>query len=75
MPTPKQVRYHYRRVQRAYEKLANALNDAHNCDVLVYENYPDESPCSTNYQTKQRMDKTMEKALAQAMRDEIMEGM
>lgn len=73
MPTPKQTRHHYEKITRAYRALSKALNDAHNAKVLVYEDYREESPCYTKYEMEDRILKTTEKALAQAMRDEISE--
>lgn len=70
-PTPKQVRYHYGKIMSLHRKLAHALNRAHAAKVLVYTSYQEESPCSTHYQTDDRIDKTCEKALANAMRQEI----
>ena len=75
MPTPKQTRYHYKRIRKAHNALTVALNEAHDARVLVYDSqeYKDESPCATNWQTEERIKATTEKALAQAMREEIMD--
>lgn len=73
-PTPIQVRYHYRRVMRAWWKLHKALTAAHDAKVLIYDKdkFGEESPCATNYKTADRIEITTEKQLAKAMRDEIM---
>lgn len=71
MPTPKQVRYYFGRIERAHDRLQEALNQAHNADVLVYKDYGAESPCFTNNQTWERILATTEKQLASAMRQEI----
>lgn len=72
MPTPKMVRYHYRRLRRAWYQLQKALDDAHNADVIKYEKYQEQSPCQTNWETKTRINATTEKQLAEAFRDEIL---
>lgn len=76
MPTPKQVRYHFTKIARLRHKLQNALNDAHNADVIQYEgkNYEEQSPCRTLYETWDRIKGTTEKQLAQAFRDECKGG-
>lgn len=74
MPTPKQVRYHYNRVMKLNHKLARALIDAHNADVIQYEGYDMVSPCQANSECRERIKKTCEKQLAQAMHDEIRKG-
>lgn len=73
MPTPKQVRFHYGKVMKLYRKLESALNDAHNADVIEYpsDKFADEAPCYLVYKLQDRIRKTTEKALAQAMRSEI----
>lgn len=74
MPTPKQVRFHYGRIAKLRAKLQEALNDAHDAEVIVYASYSDESPCKTLYETWERIKKTTEKQLANAMREEIRIG-
>lgn len=73
-PTPKQVRFHYKRVMRLQTKLAKAMCDAHNAGVIQYhpDKFSEESPGHPNYETYSRLIDTTEKALAQAMRLEIM---
>lgn len=70
-PTPKQVRFHYNKIATLRSRLAHALNDAHDAGVLQYEKYTEESPCCTLVDTWERIKKTNEKQLAQAMREEI----
>lgn len=73
MPTPKQVRYHYRRLRRAWYQLQKALDDAHNAEVIEYEEaYSVAAPCSTNFETKKRIEATTEKQLAKAFREEVL---
>lgn len=74
MPTPKQVRYHYGRIAKLRAKLQEALNEAHNAQVLMYDDYETESPCKTLYETWDRIKATTEAQLAQAMREEIKNG-
>jgi len=74
MPTPKQVRYHYGRIASLRSRLQDALTAAHNADVIEYEHYDNESPCKTLYETWDRIKITTEKALADAMRQEIKNG-
>lgn len=73
MPTPKQVRFHFKRVENAWYRLLDAMTDAHNADVIVYDStkYVEEGPCKAHRETKERFLKTTEKVLAQAMREEI----
>lgn len=75
MPTPKQVRFYYRQINSAYERLQTALNNAHARGVIKYnkEKFNEESPCHMLWEVDDRIRKTTEKALAQAMREEIME--
>ena len=74
IPTPKQVRYHYKKCRTLFEKLERALRDAHEAGVIQYDqtNYVLESPCPLVFDADRRLDKTTEKALANAMRWEIM---
>lgn len=74
MPTPKQVRFHFGRIERAHNRLQDALNEAHNANVLVYTDYETQSPCKTNSETWKRILDTTEKQLASAMRQEIRSG-
>lgn len=74
MPTPKQVRFHYGRIAKLRVKLQYALNDAHEAGVIVYAAYSEESPCKTLFETWARIKATTEKQLAEAMREEIENG-
>jgi hypothetical protein len=71
MPTPKQVRFHFGRIERAHDKLQDALNAAHRADVLEYTDFALQSPCKTHSDTWERILATTEKQLASAMRQEI----
>ncbi|CAB4169805.1 hypothetical protein UFOVP903_22 [uncultured Caudovirales phage] len=71
MPTVKQVRYHYKKVDALYTKLARALNEAHAAEVLVYADYVNESPCKLLFESEDRFNKTTEKQLADALRYEL----
>lgn len=71
MPTPLQVRYHFGKIARLCHRLQLALNDAHVARVIDYKDYSSESPCSTLHETWERVKKTSEKQLAEAMREEI----
>lgn len=72
MPTPKQVRYHYKRVMSAWYRLYAALRDAHNADVIIYEGYEGVAPCETNNQTRERFRTSTKEQLATAMHEELM---
>lgn len=61
-------------MNRAFNRLRDALNEAHNLEVIRYDDYEAESPCKTNWETWKRIQNTTEKALAEAMRREINEG-
>lgn len=70
-PTPKQVRYHYGKLRNLRFKFIVALNEAHQANVIQYDDYQSQSPCKTFGETWQRVLATTEKQLAQAMREEI----
>ena len=72
MPTPKQVRHHYRELMKYRSRLQLALNRAHDAGVIVYTDYATESPCSTLYETEKRIKATTEAARAKAIHDEVM---
>lgn len=73
MATPKQVRFHYARLRKLTSALSLALNEAHDANVIRYDKdkFQEDSPCKTHWQTQERIRLTTEKALAQAMREEI----
>jgi hypothetical protein len=71
MPTPKQVRYHYGRIMRAWDRLDEALRHAHIRDVIVYSGWDGVAPCQSHMETEERIKKTCEKQLAKAMHSEI----
>lgn len=74
MPTPKQVRLHFKKVSNARNKLATALYEAHKAKVLVYDNalYSEQSPCATLFgELDARIKATTDPQLAKAMREEI----
>lgn len=75
MPTPKQVRYHYGKLNKLMDKLQEALVAAHTAEVIVYsqEFYKEQGPCFSFWEMNSRVDKTTEKQLAEAMRKEIKE--
>jgi len=57
---------------RAFEHLRVAIQEARYLGVVQYEDYR-ESPISSLFETLNRIEKTSEKALATAMREEIRE--
>lgn len=74
MPSPKQVRYHYGRVIRLHDRLHNALIDAHNAGIIEYSGWDGVAPCQSHSETEKRIVATTQKALACAMRREILYG-
>lgn len=77
MATPKQVREIMRKIYYHQEKLQDALTEAHNKGIIKYEDKEENSyfkyaPCSPAWECRERVNKTTEKALAQAMKTEIM---
>jgi len=72
MPTPKQVRYHYKRVMRCRAKLERAMYEA-NKYIFETPNY-ETSPFKSLYELGTRIRDTTIKALASAMHDEIFKG-
>lgn len=73
MPTPKQTRHSMKRIYFAYNLLNKALNNAHNLDVIKYDEYKD-SPCAALSECRDCFDRTTEKARAKAFADEIKEN-
>jgi hypothetical protein len=73
MPTPKQVREAYKRVDFYIWRLQAALTHAHNIDVIQYDQlkYNELAPCRSLAELRDRVRASTEKALAQAMREEI----
>lgn len=76
MPTPRQVRFHYGKIMRLHHRLANALTEAHSAGVIKYDDdlpnsYTELAPCWAHWECHKRIISTTEKALAQAMRQEI----
>lgn len=79
MATPKQVRAIMKRIYYHQAKLQDALDEAHHKNIIAYNkdeegSYHKYAPCSPTYESRQRVEKTTEKALAQAMRTEIIRG-
>lgn len=74
MPTPKQVREHYKKIRYHFYRLSTALHKAHAADVIVYPNnrYEEEGPCRSLEECRIRVEKTTEKARAEALRIEVM---
>jgi hypothetical protein len=79
MPTPKQVRHHYKKCRRYFYLLQCALNDAHGADVINYRrnemlstaaDLP--SVCGAVDRAKDNFEVATEQARAQAIRDECM---
>lgn len=72
MPTPKQVRFHYKRIRRRLYMLQNALNAAHNADVIVYDGYSN-GPCCALDMVRVRIEETTKDTRATAFREECMD--
>jgi hypothetical protein len=73
-PTPKQVRYHYKKLQSLYNKLQNEIFAAQRAGVIDYDTteYLKLSPNIALSECHTRINSTTEKQLAAAMRIEIM---
>ncbi len=72
MPTPKQVRRCYKRVRYHIYQLQTALNEAHNLNVIKYDDYATQAPCRALGDVRDRFDASTEKQRAQAIKDELM---
>lgn len=72
MPTPKQVKYHYKRLLSLRSKLSETITDAKTANVIVYANW-EESPYQALEKVREALLKTTEKARAQAIHDECLE--
>ena len=70
MPTPKQVRYHYKRVMKLRSKLEAAMYQA-NKHIFETPNY-ETSPFKSLYELETRIKEASIKARAEAMHDEIL---
>lgn len=83
MPTPKQVRHHYKRCRQRSYMLLTALREAHDAGVIDYEaKYNIEtkqlkdtlpSVCDAVYVAKENFEAATKKQLANAMRTEILD--
>lgn len=77
MPTPKQVRFHFARVDSLIDKLNEAIWDAKRAGVIVYDDKKshEESLGQPLYEIEIEIGfkKTTEAVLAKAMRQEIRE--
>lgn len=82
MPTPKQVRHHYKQCRKAFYKLQTVLNEAHRLGVINYKpvknekgyfNDTLESVCDSVYTAKERFEIATKDQLADAIRKEMMD--
>ncbi len=75
-PTPKQVRYHFKRISNLHLKLGDAMNKAHNAGVIEYPDgtYNENAPCKTHWETWRRFEIATQKKCAEALRNEVMNG-
>lgn len=79
MATPKQVRTIMKKIYYHQDKLQDALNEAHNKGIIAYPekeegSYFKYAPCAPAYECRERINKTTQLALAEAMKSEIMKG-
>ncbi len=72
MPTPKQVRFHFKRIMNLQSKLGRALREAYFAKVIVHVDDPTGSPCDSNYLTRKKIMDTCKTQLADAMANEIL---
>jgi len=77
MPTPKQVKEHYKRIKFHLYHLEQALNNAHDKEVVQYppDKYSEESPCRMLAEVRNRIELTTQKARAAAFKTECMNEM
>ena len=71
MPTPKQVRYHFSKVDKLISKLENAMWQAQDAKVIVYKDAATQSPGNSLSECYSRFIDATKDQLAQAMREEI----
>lgn len=80
MPTPKQVRYHYKKIAKLRWRLSSALHEAYKADVLKYKNkeedqeYQGHYVCNALEDMWQKFKRATDAQLVEAMRTEIMEN-
>lgn len=75
MATNKQVRRHYKKCRRYFWLLQKALNDAHDCGLIDYEQYgkpPLPSACGALSEAKKNFESAVEKQLYYTLRNELM---
>lgn len=74
VPTNKQVRKQYKKCRRYFYLLQCALNNAHNCGLINYDNAGAKLPsvCDAVYDAKKRFEMATEKQLAHTIRQELL---
>lgn len=72
MPTPKQVRQHYKAIHYFAAKLRRALYKARDAKVVEFTDWKTESPMTPLCDLEDRVEKTTEKSRAQAFKEECL---
>ena len=70
--TERKVKKHLHRIWFHFYRLQSALNDAHNKDVIKYENY-DNGPCKKLYELRDRIYETTKEQAATAVHESVKE--
>ena len=65
MMTEKQMEESLNRIWFHFEKLQNALNDAHNRGLIKYTNYQEDSPCEALAETRNRFKRVTKDQIAE----------
>lgn len=72
MATPKQVKESIRKIRLYTHKLQQALNEAHNKEIISYDGpYQDCAPCASLEEVRKRVRVTTKEAVYKAFIDEI----
>ena len=67
----KSVKRHMHRIWFHLDRLQRALNDAHNADVIMYDDYTTEAPCKAMDDLRERVRCTTNAQVAKAVELEI----
>ena len=60
-----------RRIYFHYDRLSTALNDAHNADLIKYDQYAGNAPCESLWQCRERVEKTTAPQIANIIQSQV----
>lgn len=68
--TKKKIDYHLNRIYFHWTNLQNALNAAHNDELIMYSDYASEAPCKSLYELRERVETTTSKKISETIHKE-----